>query len=399
MCGLVGIAGDLSLEDEKIMDRLLILDYFRGKDSTGIARMAKYPSADTKLLKQAVNPMDLFDHKSYKDIRNCNTATVWIGHNRAATLGKVNNINAHPFTYGKITGAHNGTLDKASWERLEEAIEEETTVDSAAIFAALDKFGPTKTIEMCETGDTSVRGAWALTYFNDETRCLYMIRNKHRPLWISYSKDFKKLYWASEYPMIRAAIEMTTKKPCSEYLYQDKDGHMFFQLPEDILHRWKVEDFKEARTKWPKARVKKIEGRAPKTTAVTNYSYNQGGGYDDFFPPQSSVYNRGCTTSGPKESAANSNSSKVKPVISYTCEVGSFGPALDVDDMANIAHAGCTFCEAPITTETEGLIIYKDDGIILCPDCNYRGGTDTRIYLSISDMNYLDKQLKENANA
>src|SRR3546814_12623264 len=44
----------------------------------------------------------------------------FIGHNRAATLGKVNGLNAHPFRYDNIMGAHNGTLDTQSWLRLEE---------------------------------------------------------------------------------------------------------------------------------------------------------------------------------------------------------------------------------------------------------------------------------------
>jgi hypothetical protein len=37
MCGHVGVAGDLALKDEALMKRLLIFDYLRGPDSTGLA--------------------------------------------------------------------------------------------------------------------------------------------------------------------------------------------------------------------------------------------------------------------------------------------------------------------------------------------------------------------------
>ena len=68
MCGLVGIAGDLSYKDEKFMKRLLVLDYFRGTDSTGLAAIRK--GGEAVISKAAVNPLDLFDMSSFEKALN-----------------------------------------------------------------------------------------------------------------------------------------------------------------------------------------------------------------------------------------------------------------------------------------------------------------------------------------
>lgn len=41
MCGLVGVAGEITMASEKVLRTLLILDSLRGEDSTGIASIKK----------------------------------------------------------------------------------------------------------------------------------------------------------------------------------------------------------------------------------------------------------------------------------------------------------------------------------------------------------------------
>ena len=128
MCGLVGIAGNLEYKDEATMKRMLILDYFRGTDSTGFAAV-KVKEDEVLMTKIASHPIDLFDMGAFKKALNGNTSKVFLGHNRAATVGKVNAVNAHPFQVGDILGVHNGTLDKDSWKRLDETLGYDTDVD------------------------------------------------------------------------------------------------------------------------------------------------------------------------------------------------------------------------------------------------------------------------------
>jgi len=112
---------------------MLLLDYLRGVDSTGLAAVRNKDS-EVKVVKAAVNPIDLFGYKNFDMVLTGATSKVLIGHNRAATLGKVNNVNAHPFHCGAVVGAHNGTLDRPSWTRLEEAL---VLVPLPAIFTSV----------------------------------------------------------------------------------------------------------------------------------------------------------------------------------------------------------------------------------------------------------------------
>lgn len=155
MCGLVGIAGNLLYQDEFTMKRLLMADYFRGPDSTGFAAIRT--NGDAFVAKLASNPIDLFNQKNFDTALNGNASRAFIGHNRAATRGKVVSANAHPFHFGSIVGAHNGTLDQESWDRLEEKLGEKYTVDSMALIAAIDKLGIEKTIKLCNEGKTLPR--------------------------------------------------------------------------------------------------------------------------------------------------------------------------------------------------------------------------------------------------
>jgi glucosamine 6-phosphate synthetase-like amidotransferase/phosphosugar isomerase protein len=117
MCGLVGIAGKLTVKDEATMKRLFLLDFFRGPDSTGLA--AVRGDGNIHVSKLASHPIDLFDSARFKTALSGYNSKIFLGHNRYATKGKVNANNAHPYHYGDIVGAHNGTLSISSWRALE----------------------------------------------------------------------------------------------------------------------------------------------------------------------------------------------------------------------------------------------------------------------------------------
>src|SRR5690606_15794871 len=98
MCGIVGRAGPLVLADEQFFKILLLLDFFRGQDSTGIATV-RASSKFTQTLKIADDPIMLMQHEDFDSVMNGNLDLIWIGHNRASTIGASTRANAHPFTH------------------------------------------------------------------------------------------------------------------------------------------------------------------------------------------------------------------------------------------------------------------------------------------------------------
>jgi predicted glutamine amidotransferase len=210
MCGLVGVAGDLTVQHEKILRTMLVLDSIRGEDSTGIAVVSKH-SNQVKIAKQVGDPFQLFDHKSYdKALGGAHRAL--IGHNRYATSGAVNRNTAHPFENDSFVGVHNGTL-KNKW-KLADA--NNYTVDSENLYHHMHKHGLP---DLLNTMD----GAWALVWWDKDLETLNFLRNKERPLFVTNSKDDKALFWASEAWMLHVALNRT-----------NIDYEEIYQIPEDM---------------------------------------------------------------------------------------------------------------------------------------------------------------------
>jgi glucosamine 6-phosphate synthetase-like amidotransferase/phosphosugar isomerase protein len=231
MCGIVGVAGDLWTRHEVFMKRMFLLDWMRGPDSTGLAAIRSQDN-EVKIAKVADHPLVLFDTGRFKEALSGTLSKVFIGHNRLATKGKINHGNTHPFEYGNIVGCHNGTLDWHSFDLLKRELKEEFDVDSQALLAAIDKWGLKKTINKIE-------GSWSLVYYDKSDDTLNFLRNEERPMYYAYSKDFKHLFWASEWPMIQAAVRLGGN---ADELFTDKEGNQFFKTEENTHYRFNVEE-------------------------------------------------------------------------------------------------------------------------------------------------------------
>lgn len=359
MCGLVGVAGDLEYKDEMFIKRLLVLDYFRGTDSTGLASIRS--PKERRLAKIASHPLNLFDSKQFDLALDGAGSFAFIGHNRAATVGKVNDLSAHPYEFGDVVGAHNGTLTAANWRELEEAVGFDTVTDSAAIFACLDKLGLDATMAILEEGKLSTTGAWALTWYDSRDNTLRLLRNPHRPLWICFNDKRTKVAWASEWPMLEAAVNFTT----GWEMWADDEGYGFFEAEENMLYEFELDKLTAGLTpeQVKACAVRKVKGKeAPRAITVA--------GSAPFTPKPSSA--GGTTTSLGGSNVVSLFSEDGKPLAGVITE----------QRFACLAQQGCSWCGDPVEMEDDGLLIYDEDDVILCKECAPKVKEGVTIYAS-----------------
>jgi len=373
ICGLVGIAGKLGINDENILKRLLIYDTFRGLDSTGLAAVRK--TGEVSMAKVASHPIDLFDTGKFKTALSAWNSYAFLGHNRFATTGAKNSVNAHPFQFGHIVGAHNGTLDKESWKRLETAIGEETDVDSAAVFMSFEKIGVEETLALLENGRTSNAGAWAFTWVDLKDGTLNFLRNEHRPLWYSYSEGHDRIFWASEWGMIRAAVSMA---PGDQKLFIDKEYHSYWQIEKDVWYKIPLEDLAKGSADVVDYRHKELKGREPAPVKVTPpFTMGAGNGY-------------GMNTTTTKTTLSGSASKTPVDVITIkTGKADPFAGHLKEEAFRGIARYGCSWCKEEVKYDVPGVTVFMNDDTLLGPCCSGNGKRN-RVIVSSIDMNDIE---------
>lgn len=350
MCGIVGRAGNLALSDEKMFKIMLLLDYFRGQDSTGVCSVTKGGYQTT--LKIADDPIMLFKDNDYEHTIVGASDAIWIGHNRAATVGATSRANAHPFTVGHITGVHNGTLTKAGFVDIAAWIAEEYDTDSQTIFANIAKHGVDATIPRLE-------GAYALVWWDEREKTLNMIRNDQRPLYTCQSKrgETTLLSWASEWEMIAAAREMSGNTPLETHI-RDDEGYAFFPLPIDVLHTWTLEQILKGDFE---AETRELKGR-PKPVACVTTTYVGGSANTSTVPTPSYTPSTSLTIVDQYE-VFNDD---IPFEDAERLILGEFNE-LEWEEMAGY---GCACCGATIDPNDEGLLVCVNENVVLCPDCS-----------------------------
>lgn len=255
MCGIVGCAGDITVKAKDAFRTLLVLDTLRGPHSTGVASIGA--GGDWNLVKKKGNPWDLFDSREYNSMMGYASYAL-IGHNRYATKGKINNINAHPFEFKNVVGCHNGTI--RGQHRLID--HQRFEVDSENIFHSIENVGLEDTLAVLE-------GAYALTYWDKRSEDLVLLRNSERPLFYVMTPGDKTVFWASEKWMLTVALqrcgikygEVVEVRPCNIYRF---DIERKFQCRPITVSIQAFKEFKaplpvaqqhKGTTAWPKKKV------------------------------------------------------------------------------------------------------------------------------------------------
>lgn len=386
MCGHVGIAGNLTHKDEATMKRLFLYDFFRGPDSTGLATVRN--SNEVKIAKVASHPLDLFDMQKFKDALQAFPSHVFIGHNRLATKGIVNNVNAHPYQFEHIVGAHNGTLSAASWKRLEDKLGEKFEVDSKAIFAAIAKFGIEETIPLLRASVDNVKceDAWALVWFDLNAKTLNFLRNKERPLWTATTADHKRLFWASEWPMIRAAVELQAAP--DELWTQEGKGYKFFETEADVWYSYDIHALKTATEKY-KPKCKTLKG---KEVSQVTYSHTHNAA-SPFAQAQSATgkTNLSTTTSLGTVSTVSAREKDIKhTVVSlYGDDKEPLAGLFDEHEFIKVAGTNCAWCGAEVDFKDHGLTIFESLRSALCSDCSGHGNSDQTVRVYATNLREL----------
>lgn len=335
---------------------MLLLDYFRGQDSTGFVSVSKGGRVET--LKIAEDPIMLFQHQDFEQTLVGNADSIWIGHNRAATIGATTRMNAHPFTCGHITGVHNGTLLKESFTAIADRLDETYGTDSETIFAHIAQYGVEDTIPR-------LQGAWALVWYDEQAKTLNMVKNDQRPLWTCESErnGGRVLTWASEYQMIYAARVMAGEK---EELVTDKDGFAYFPLPNDTLHVWKHEDIIKGDTT---PTILPLAGKPTPPKPAVGFT-------------QSNV-----TNFKPKE-VKKDEIEETEIIVEEEQEGRVLGGLLGEDEWNDMASYGCCYCGSDVHSTDEGLLICVEESIVLCKSCS--GEPVTKIVDSINILNVVN---------
>lgn len=194
MCGIVSYFSNTTAYDRDIhnlLAEMIACDTVRGGHSTGIMY-----EDDTNVytFKKAMSGFDFIQLAQAQQIlRNYHTSRFLVGHNRAATVGTVNQTNAHPFQHGHITGVHNGTLIN---HRTLVKGTFNSQVDSEYIFKALSEADKTKDVI------EEINGAFALIWYDAKNDTIHFIRNDERPYTLAKVKGADIVLGASEGDML-----------------------------------------------------------------------------------------------------------------------------------------------------------------------------------------------------
>ena len=240
MCGLVGVAGNITLTHKKALKNLLLFDTTRGEHSTGLLSVfkAKKKKSFFLLLKAVGSPEKLYEkHPEFFDkgvYDHKDNPFLLMGHNRWATQGAIDEEGAHPFLFDNLIGAHNGTVRQWSLKDFHGA--KKFDIDSQIIFSELSHSGDIKKV----WGELD--GAASLTWYNRKNGTMNFLRNDERPMQICFTPDRRTMFWASEAWMLTIALAKAGIKHL-DIVSTEEDMHYEFTIKDGVPIAHKEEEY------------------------------------------------------------------------------------------------------------------------------------------------------------
>lgn len=223
-CGLVGFSGKGKIDFMKLKFLLFWNSVERGRDATGIY------TPESGIVKDNVEARKFLNNK--KMVSKIKVSNLLIGHVRAKTVGANSVANAHPFEYGDLVGAHNGSL-KNHWQIAKNYgfNMSQYDVDSQVLISALNENHKND-----DQGDfealSEYEGAAALLIYNKKDNVLYACHDKERPLFYGYIKE--NMYISSiKDSLDLAGCENVTEFPVNT-IHLIRDGEILHTIPYEI---------------------------------------------------------------------------------------------------------------------------------------------------------------------
>jgi len=191
MCGLCGYysKNKVTAKHVTVLKGLLIANQQRGADSTGVA----WCGAKITTHKKAESALDFI-----KEMPTHTEIPITIGHTRLATHGVINAKNAHPFTKGNITGAHNGIVSNYL------TINNKVEVDSEVIFELIDQEG-------FESAFAQLEGMFAIVWYDKRKPGEINLVRSGNPLHLAKVPGYGYI-WSSENLPLQAILSQNFTK-------------------------------------------------------------------------------------------------------------------------------------------------------------------------------------------
>lgn len=347
MCGLVGLAGNVTADMKEVFTELLLVDVVRGHHATGTALVRRYDSKF--MMEKAPLPSPIFiGTDAYKKLLEQQGLKCMIGHNRFATVGEKTVSNSHPFQFENLVGAHNGTLDKWAAKNLPNS--DKFGTDSEALYSAIAESSVKDAI-----GEVS--GAWALTWYDKPGNTINMLRNNQRPLYYTYSEDRKTIFWASENDMLEWILKRHKVK-----LFQDAT----FECEADRHYRWTIPDKIDG--VFDKPLVAEVKGcefeYVPEVKHVHSAKWDASTGYGAYGNYGISQPAKRTVVAPPEKI----DTSKFRPPYR-----DAYGHVMNKVAFNKLAATGCVYCDQAQSVWGEFIHCLKDDmdgrKLYMCEDC------------------------------
>jgi predicted glutamine amidotransferase len=174
MCGIVGLIAKRKTgfykTDWDTFRQLLWADQLRGTNGTGVYFNTQKDKVAVRIIKDAISASAFINTKEFDnaEAQFIKEAQFIVGHNRAATKGKIDKACTHPFREKHIVLVHNGTISNHN-------LLGDAEVDSNAIAQSIAEIGAKETLK-------KIDGAFALVWFDQKEKTLNLCRNNQRPL-------------------------------------------------------------------------------------------------------------------------------------------------------------------------------------------------------------------------
>lgn len=208
MCGILGLVSmtpkrGKGVDERRFIAQGMVTGWLRGDNSTGYFAIKK-GKLEPEMYKKALRGPDFMDLRVPEDtVGNLNKYLAFVGHHRAATRGNINHENAHPFAHGDIILVHNGTIDNDNvLPGVQTNRSDIEDVDSARLTYSLSQWEG-------DPGDflARVSGGFALVWWDDAKKKLFITRNSYRPLNFAWNENKTSFYFASEHQHLRWLLD------------------------------------------------------------------------------------------------------------------------------------------------------------------------------------------------